>query len=172
MASKWSVFLSIIGPTTYKLLSSLIAPDKPGGKSYEDLVKVLKEHHNPIPSEIVQRYKFHTRIRKPEESTTQFVAELRALAQYCNFGASLTDLLRDRIVCGINDDHVQRKLLSEKSLTFEKALELAVSLEMARKNVSELQASVTPHTTVNRLVKAVCYRCGRGGHQPDKCRFK
>ena len=43
---------------------------------------------------------------------------------------------------------------------------------MARKNVSELQASVTPHTSVNRLVKAVCCRCGRGGHQPDKCRFK
>ena len=87
------MFLSIIGPTTYKLLSSMIAPDKPGEKSYEDLVKVLKEHHNPTPSEIVQRYKFHTRIRKPEESTTQFVVELRALAQYCNFGASLTDLL-------------------------------------------------------------------------------
>ena len=46
----------------------MIAPDKPGEKSYEDLVKVLKEHHNPTPSEIVQRYKFHTRIRKPEES--------------------------------------------------------------------------------------------------------
>ena len=75
-------------------------------------------------------------------------------------------------MCGINDDHVQQKLLSEKSLTFEKALELAVSLEMARKNVSELQALVTSHTTVNRLVKAVCYRRGRGGHQPDKCRFK
>ena len=62
------MFLSIIGPTTYKLLSSMIAPDKPGEKSYEDLVKVLKEHRNPTPSEIVQRYKFHTRIRKPEES--------------------------------------------------------------------------------------------------------
>ena len=89
-AKKRSAFLSIIGLTTYKLLSSLITPDKPGGKSYEDLVKVLKEHHNPTPSEIIQRYKFHTRIRKPEESTNQFVAELRALAKYCNFGASLT----------------------------------------------------------------------------------
>ena len=92
---KRSVFLSVIGLTTYKLLASLIAPDKPGDKEYEELVKVLKEYHNPAPSEIVQRYKFHTRIRQPGESTTQFVAELRALAQYCNFGASLTDLLRD-----------------------------------------------------------------------------
>ena len=63
---------------------------------------------------------------------TQFVVELRALAMYCNFGASSTDLLRDCIVCGINDDHVQR-LLSEKALTFEKALELAVCIETAKK---------------------------------------
>ena len=51
---KSSVFLSVIGPTTYKLLSSLIVPDKPGDKDYEELVKVIKEHHNPNPSEIVQ----------------------------------------------------------------------------------------------------------------------
>ena len=51
---KRSVFLSVIGLTTYKLLASLIAPDKPGDKEYEELVKVLKEYHNPAPSEIVQ----------------------------------------------------------------------------------------------------------------------
>ena len=134
------MFLSVIGPTTYKLLASLIAPDKLGNKEYKKLVKVLKEHHNPTLSEIVQRCKFHTRIRQTGESSTQFVAELRALAQYCNFGASFTDLLKDPIVCGINDDHVQRRLLSEKVLTFENVLELAVSLETAKKNVSELQA--------------------------------
>ena len=93
---------------------------------------------------------FHTRIRQPGESTTQFVAELRALAQYCNFGASFTDLLRDRIICGINDDHVQRRLLLEKALTFEKALELAVSLETAKKNVSELQSTAMPQLQERR----------------------
>ena len=93
------MFLSVIGPTTYKLLASLIAPDKPGDKDYKELVKVLQEHHNSTPSEIVQRYKFHTRIQQPGKLTTQFIAELRALAQYCNFGASSTDLLRDCIVC-------------------------------------------------------------------------
>ena len=168
---KRSVFLSVIGPTTYKVLASLIAPEKPGDKDYEELVKVLKEHHNCTLSDIVQRYKFHTRTRQPSESTTQFVAELRALAQYCNFGASLTDLLRDRIVCGINDDHIQRILLSEKALTFEKALELAVSLETARKNVSELQGTAMLQA-VHRIANHACYHCGRGGHQPDKCRFK
>ena len=96
---------------------------------------------------------------------------MKALAQYCNFGASSTDLLRDCIVCGINDDHVQRRLLSEKALTFEKVLELAVSLETAKKNVSELQGTAMPQA-VHRITNHVCYHCERGGHQPDECRFK
>ena len=165
------MFLSVIGPTTYKLLASLIALDKQGDKNYEELVKVLKEHHNPTPSEIVKRYKFYTRIQQPGESTTQFVAELRALAQYCNFGASLTDLLRDCIVCRFNDNHVQRRLLSEKAFTFEKALKLAVSLKTAKKNVSELQGTATPQA-VQRIANHTCYHCRKGGHQPDKSRFK
>ena len=119
-----SVLLSVVGPDTYKLLSSLIAPEKPRDKTFQDLVRVLGEHYNPEPSEIVQRYKFHTRSRKQGETITKFVAELRALAQYCNFGTTLSDSLRDRLVCGVNDEHMQRRLLSEKTLTFDKALEL------------------------------------------------
>ena len=42
MLPKMSVFLSVIGPTTYKLLASLIAPDKLGDKDYKELVKFSK----------------------------------------------------------------------------------------------------------------------------------
>ena len=38
------------------------------------------------------------------ESVAAFVTELRALAKHCNYHAdSLDSLLRDRLVCGIND---------------------------------------------------------------------
>ena len=40
-AKKRAVFLSVIGASTYKLLSSLLAPDKPGEKAYETLVEKL-----------------------------------------------------------------------------------------------------------------------------------
>ena len=36
---KVSVFLAIVGPKEYKLLSSLLAPVKPGEKSYAELFK-------------------------------------------------------------------------------------------------------------------------------------
>ena len=53
---KQAVFLSVIGAITYKLLLSLLAPVKPGEKSYTFLVDKLSEHFNPAPSEIVEFY--------------------------------------------------------------------------------------------------------------------
>ena len=94
----------------------------------------LTQHFAPKPSEIVQRYKFHTRFRRQGESVASeivqrykfytcfrrqgesvavFVAELRALAQTCNFGDTLKVMLRDRLVCGMDKDFIQRRLLAE-----------------------------------------------------------
>ena len=53
------------------------------------------------------------------KAVNTFVAELHSLAQYCKFGASLNDLLRDQIVCGINDKNIQCCLLVEKTLTLD-----------------------------------------------------
>ena len=55
---KRAVLLVAVGPATFKLLWSLIAPDKPDTKSYADLVKVLTGHFQPTPSETVQRSNF------------------------------------------------------------------------------------------------------------------
>ena len=50
-----------------------------------------------------------------------FVLELHGLAEFFNYGTALDDMLRDRMVCGINDVSIQHRLLSEQNLTFEKA---------------------------------------------------
>ena len=65
---KRSVFLSVIGPGAYKLLRSLLSPEKAGDKSFKSLTETMAKHYDPVPSEIVQRYKFHTQFRQPGES--------------------------------------------------------------------------------------------------------
>ena len=52
-------------------------------------------------------------------------------------------MFRDRIVCGINNGAIQKRLLAESTLTYQKALELTQRLEAATKNLRELQAPVT-----------------------------
>ena len=135
---KKSAFLSSVGPATYALVRNLVSPEKPGDKSYEELVTILTHHFNPTPSETVQLFKFHSRFRKPTASVAEFVSGLRSLAEFCNFGASLEEMLRDRLVCGIQNTPIQKRLLAEKTLTFTTALELSQGLETASKHAKEL----------------------------------
>ncbi|XP_021378372.1 uncharacterized protein K02A2.6-like [Mizuhopecten yessoensis] len=139
-----AILLSVCRAKVYTLMSDLSAPTKPSEKTYEDLVVLVKEHSAPKPSEIEQRYKFHNRFRKTGESVSQYIAALRNLSEHCNFGGTLETMIRDRLVCGINEDRIQRRLLSEGELTFTKSYEIAISMETAAKNVIDLQQDTTP----------------------------
>ena len=106
-AKRRATFLSVVGPSPYKLLRSILAPVKPSEKTFEELADVLKNHYNPPPSKVMQRFRFNMRSRKPGESVAIYVAELRRLAEFCNYGGSLDKMIRDRLVSGINDDNIQ-----------------------------------------------------------------
>ena len=146
---KRSVFLTVIGAKAYKQLRSLIAPVKPGESDFATLSEAMKNHYTPAPSEIIQRFRFNSRFRQSGESVSTYIAELRALAEFCNFGESLNLMIRDRLVCGINDDNTQRLLLAEKELTYEKALEIARSRSSECANTSWNAGAVSWWSTNN-----------------------
>ena len=184
------MLLSVVGPVSYKLLRNLLAPAKPGEKTYGELVATLSAHYSPAPSEIIQRFKFHSHIRNPGESVATYVAELCSLAEYCNFGQTLEAMLHDRIVCGINDDAIQRHLLTELGLTFKKSLEIAQSLEATARHMRELHPAAagsskretnTSSKEINKLTQqnptqskseATCCHCGKPGQKPANCCYK
>ncbi|CAG2249537.1 unnamed protein product [Mytilus edulis] len=68
---KRDIFLSVCGKNTYKLIRDLLAPAKPGTKSLADLTKLVKDHRDPVPSEIIQRFKFNSRTRHSDESVSR-----------------------------------------------------------------------------------------------------
>ena len=171
-----AVLISAMGAKSYKLLRNLITPKAPSDKSFKELVEAMTKHFCPPPSEIVQRFKFNTRVRKPGESVATYVAELQALSQYCNFGDTLELMLRDRIVCGINDVQTQKRLLVEKDLSFAKAKEIALGLASAVQGVRDTQipSSGTVHQVVEKKTTSYtkCFRCGRTNHAAPQCRYK
>ena len=68
-----------------------------------------------------------------------FDAALRKLAVHCSFGEVLQDTLRDRFVCGLRHDAIQRRLSPEKSLTYDKVLDIAKVMEAADKDTREFK---------------------------------
>ena len=85
----------------------------------------------PVHIVIAKRFTFHKRNQNPEESVAEYLGELHRLAARCSFEAYLEEALRDRLVCGLRNESMQKWLLSEADLTLEKAVKIAKSLEAA-----------------------------------------
>ena len=70
------------------------------------------------------------------------LAELRRLAGPCNFGQFVTRALRDRFIAGINDEHIQEKILSVPDGNLDRAFrQIAEFHKAACRNVKEMQIS-------------------------------
>ena len=117
---KKSILLSACGPATFRRIGSLLTTARLESIGYEDLIAVVKNFYDPKPSIIVQRFQFNTRVRAiaSSESIATYIAALRNLAEHCSYGDKM---LRDRLVCGVNHDTIQSRLLAEKDLTYEKS---------------------------------------------------
>ena len=191
---KRAILLSSVGARTYKLLSDLVSPDAPRDKTFDELCQVLKEHYKPREPVMVSRFNFNKRNRKENETVTEYVRELRRLAKECQYGNQLNNMLRDRLAVGVNDEAIQKRLLSEtEDLTFDKALKLALSIEQASTQVQRIRSD---EQRVNRIRfkgpgKAIerrnqpaaqserrsaaeiqCFCCGAQGHVRRDCKHQ
>ena len=69
----------------------------------------------------------------------EYVTALRKIAEHCEYGEILNDMLRDRLVCGIADKRVQNRYLRETKLTYTEARDMALAAETADKDSKRLQ---------------------------------
>ncbi|XP_043266601.1 uncharacterized protein K02A2.6-like [Venturia canescens] len=188
-AKKVSLFLTLLGSEGYALLSSLCTPVKPATKTFAELTTLIKNHLQPKPSIITERYKFKECKQKNGEDIKTYLANLKKLSANCEFGQNLNSHLRDQFVWGLRTDSIKKRLLGESDLTFARAMELAQSLEMASRDVAEMgsTSSKSPQDSINfvgarnsRLTsekevnKGIlrCYHCGGTRHTFSTCKFK
>ena len=188
---KRSILLTACGPAINHLIRDLLSPGTSTEKLFHELVELLKQQQDPAPSVILQRYNFFTRKQHSTESIGFFMAQLRKLAHHCNFGDTLDDMLRDRLVCGCRDRHLQFKLLSNAALTFKTALEAAKADKTTERGTKDLTGGHSLHkmygqqkrhtktlstkpptrTPMTQLPTQPCFRCG-AAHSHAKCKIK
>ena len=125
-----AILLTSCGIECYRLFKGLTTPRKPVDKTFIELVTLMANHENPNRNPIAERFVFNMRNRKLGESISRYMAELRRSSQHCKYGDSLESMLGDRLVCGVNHDRMQQRLLSEgANLTLQKAMHISLSLE-------------------------------------------
>lgn len=177
-----AILLTVIGPHSFKLLKDLCQPKKLTELPFDELCQKLKSHFDPPPSKFLSRARFEARRKQRGESVQEYIVALKSLAEHCSFGETLEDRLCEKLVTGLDDINIQRKLLLEKDITFSRACEIVTTVSQTNENSKYLSETSTSsasdiHFTSHRDRKPVqtkcqdCYRCG-GQHHSQSCRFK
>jgi len=114
----------------------------------------LAKHLAPQPLVIAERFRFHRRNQNAGKSVAEFRVAIQKLSEHRRIRTTLNDALRDRLVCGLVNEYIQRKLLVEADLTHDRAKATAIAAETAVKDAVELRhqpASSAAAAEVNKL---------------------
>ncbi|XP_054707489.1 uncharacterized protein K02A2.6-like [Uloborus diversus] len=144
---------------------------------------------------MTERFRFYKRNQLEGENITTYCAELQKLSMNCNFGDNLSTMLRDKLVMGLRNENIQKKLLAQDNLTYAKAKEIAFAMESAQRDVHEIQNKMVSinklYSSEDKVAKTVsnklkkpefqrkaakssrkCYRCDSTLHLAHECKHK
>ncbi|XP_076225692.1 uncharacterized protein LOC116433095 isoform X2 [Nomia melanderi] len=129
-------FLTLMGGEGYAILRNLCAAALLSTKTFAELSTIMKKHVEPTPNVILERYKFKQRRQRDDEDIKVFIEELKRVSTHCSFGENQRNSMRDRFVWGLQAEALQKRLLREKDLTFDKAAEMATAFESASRGAA------------------------------------
>ena len=100
--------------------------------TYETVKRRFETHFEGRTNTIFERARFNKRVQGETETVIDFIEDLHKLSETCDFGELKEELIRDRIVVGIKDSTLARKLMQDDALTLDKAINAAKTAEMVQ----------------------------------------
>lgn len=92
----------------------------------------------PKSNTCVRRHIFNSRAQHSNETFDAFLNDLRILSSDCEFGQLKDSLIKDQIVCGINNKKTKDRLLREPDLDLTKAINTCKAAEQTDIHIKQL----------------------------------
>ncbi|UYV75138.1 K02A2.6-like [Cordylochernes scorpioides] len=175
-------FMTIIGSDAQKIYRTFVlSPEET--KKVEEIKKCFTNYFLPKKNYTMERYNFNKLQQSMVETITEFITRLRLQASKCKFESLEDELIKDRVVVGIHDDHTREKLLSDPDLDLDKAIQICMAAERTNKEIkvmqqrSDQEVSVIKknfrpkkNVTMEEVPKLIdnCKKCG-GTHPIRRC---
>lgn len=125
------------------------------------ILDALVGHFKPTRNVIFERYIFGNCKQDKGEPIDAFITQLREKAASCEYGELKEDLIRDRLVLGVCDETVCRRLLREKKLTLTSAIEICQAAEMTDMSLKAMTHDRPPETVMQQTAIGHCLHPGR-----------
>ncbi|XP_063955561.1 uncharacterized protein K02A2.6-like [Lytechinus pictus] len=154
---------------TFSFEQVISSSGQPVAPTLKDLLEKFTVHFEPQSNVTFERHVFNTRFQHENESFDQFVTDLKKKAKSCEFEHLRDSLIKDRIVVGIRDDGTRARLLREKDLSLEKAIDICKATEITSQHIAELKPKQNIHAMqATSMTRKTCPKCGNK-HPPRKC---
>ncbi|KAJ8358132.1 hypothetical protein AAFF_G00031380 [Aldrovandia affinis] len=129
-------------------LPSQLEPFRSGYGDPAVILDELEKYFKPAKNTIYERYVFGSCKQEEGESIDNFVTRLRERAATCDYGQLKDEMIRDKIVLGVANESIRRRLLREKGLTLITAIEMCRAAEQTDIEWRAMDMSTTspPHT--------------------------
>ncbi|KAF6026232.1 hypothetical protein EB796_015460 [Bugula neritina] len=115
-------------------------------KNIETVKKAFTDHFAPQVKMVYERFKFHSRIQRPDETFEDFLTALRTLITTCNFHDDEQDnALMDRIVAGISSQQVREDIFNlPGNPDLDQVIQLCRRSEATRQYLSDISKYTSP----------------------------
>ncbi|UYV73002.1 K02A2.6-like, partial [Cordylochernes scorpioides] len=132
-----AAFLSLIGKDCFNVFLNLDLKEDEKN-SLPKIIEALNNHFTPQKNVIYERYIFNTSNQEENEGIDSYTNRLRGLASSCEYDILTEDLIRDRIVLGIKNNRVRKKLLMEPKLNLSSAIDICRTAEVTEQQITKL----------------------------------
>ena len=127
-----------LGEKSEDILASFRLSAEDSGK-YDVVKKKFDDYFVIRKNVIFERAKFNCRGQEEGETVDEFVTALNKLAEHCNYGTLVEEMIRDRLVVDLRDAKLSEKLQLDSELTLEKAVNQACQSEAVNKQQNILR---------------------------------
>ncbi|UYV82366.1 K02A2.6-like [Cordylochernes scorpioides] len=133
-----AILKHIAGEKTVMIYKTFHISENDTYPNVKEMLDMFTNHFKPFKNTIQKRNAFFTCVQKERQGIMEFVTELKHLAQECVFENLTESLIRDRLIIGILDREVKRKLLEDPQLTLPRAISIAMISESTCSQVASL----------------------------------
>lgn len=147
--------LSWVGSETYELLTKLYGQEDITAKTLDELTTKLSTHFKDKKHVQAARYEFYNCKMKPDQSYSDWAADLRGIARNCNFVCKNTectetyvdDQIRDIIIKETPHADVRRQCLLDSDPSLDEVLKKAETFITTTETDRVLKGEMTEPTT-------------------------
>ena len=178
---KCATFLHVAGDEAIKVFNTMDFDEDVD--VFYGLKDMFRDYCEPRKNITYLTHVLFTRVQGPNETIDTYATDLKNKAKDCEFAQLTDELIKDRVVCGINNDTVRARLLRETDLNLTKAVDICQASEVRQSHMKALheEADVAMNKiNITKMKKASskqyetdkekgeCKRCGYF-HEPKKC---